>query len=1292
MKKVIKYTLVVVGSIILTVIGLLILASLLLQTRPVKNKLARVAENQAGNFLNGQLSIGKIDGNFFTGLVVEDILLTYENDTVAFIEELDVSYNLRALLNGTVDVPEAAIENPYFYLEQYNDSTWNVQKIIKPVPEKQDTTPSKGMNLRFSDISISSGKIAINSPDTTIPQEVNNLNTQFSVYSEEDELSATLNEFRLSTVKPDFEVNQLEFEFHRDSSFFKLNDFQLKTAMNRLTGKAEFESEAPKEASAHFESEELKLQEFSFFLPDLTIPAQPVVKLDAEMNVDSVRVILELKDQNQQISLNAFSSNLAGYLLNKNEELLDYQVQGTLDNVVLGHWVGDPELDYLINGKLSAGGRGIDPASAEVVVQANLGESTIENKKLQELIIDLELYRGNLSGLVQGKGDFGNFRVDPEINNLLDYPVYEVYLETGELNLAQLLDNDSLSSNINLTAQISGESFKPEQLTVTAEIKASESRFQEIQVDTLYADAKYSSENLRIDTLMLQSKDMNLTAGGNYAFSGPSDIRLTADFEGTEALQPFVSIEEFSTSGRLQAHLTGTMDSLTLNATLDTDSTIYQEMTLDTLHLDANAYIAGTDTIFDAQLTAYNYFSGGFQLDSIQAQVEGNLDSLYITADVSNDDLSTEIETGFVPGEKMRFTLNDWIINYKNQHWALQQTPAVIQIDSTSYRIDNFRLATNDSDSAQFIFAEGLITRRGEEDFVLEVGNINLNELAQILEQDFDAQGVLDLNLNVEGTAGAPLVKGDFNVNEAQVNEYSFTNFDGSLNYADQKLEFKTLIVPQDSGKIDITATLPMQFDLDTMGYYFNPEDSIKANVVIDSFSLAILETLNLTGEMKGYLQGNVDVGGTVKNPDPKGNIRLVNASVNIDQYGVEYDEIKLNLKFLKKSVQLDTLHISSEDGSLTGTGSIDFSSVFYKGDVSESQIELDFDRFNLLNHNQFNMQVTGNASLGGEKGHVVYGGDLKIPQAEIYLPAVLSMMGKLNTAEMPEPILVRHAQRMDISLDSLGINKLELPQRDTAGFDYFDELEGQLRIRIPRNTWIKNEDMRIEISGELELIKNEEFFELFGSVEVVRGQYDLLGKTFVIEEGSISFQGGEEMMPRINITAVYTFRNPERAEQELTVKVTGTAEEPEVEFLLDGGSITEGDALSYILFGKSMDALTLSEQQNMENAGGGSLAERAAASVISSQLTDFLGERLNVDYIEVKSEGSFDNASVVVGKYITNDLFVSYEQRFGEVDEKDLAKYEVTLEYQLLRFLFLELNNSSNDSGFDVIVKFDVK
>jgi translocation and assembly module TamB len=64
-----------------------------------------------------------------------------------------------------------------------------------------------------------------------------------------------------------------------------------------------------------------------------------------------------------------------------------------------------------------------------------------------------------------------------------------------------------------------------------------------------------------------------------------------------------------------------------------------------------------------------------------------------------------------------------------------------------------------------------------------------------------------------------------------------------------------------------------------------------------------------------------------------------------------------------------------------------------------------------------------------------------------------------------------------------------------------------------------------------------------------------------------------------------------------------------------------------------------------------------------------------------------------VVGKYITNNLFVSYERNFGSAIEQDnqLAEYEMTLEYELFRYLFLQLTSSPIKNGFDVVFKVTV-
>ncbi|MFW6289993.1 MAG: translocation/assembly module TamB domain-containing protein [Mariniphaga sp.] len=1291
MKKAIKYSLRFLGGFILVILLIVLLVSLLLQVQPVKDKIAGIAENQVSKTINGELTIGELEGNFFTDLSLKDLLLTLDNDTLAFISELNLHYNLLSLFNGTVDVHSASIDRPYIYLEQINDSTWNVQNLTEPGEEETDTTTAGTMNINLSEFTINEGHIRINSPDTIIPQHIRNLNTNLSLYYSEDRKSAEIGNFTLTTENPDLQLNQFSLDFDMNGQQAELSEFILRTAQNRITVQAQYQAEPVQKGSARLETDELRLEEFAPFLPGLTIPATPFVTLEGELEQDTVTLDLDLEDGRQTIAATVASGNLMEYLFRDTSAVLNYRLNSTFSNIVPGHWTGNQDLDYLLNGNLFVTGHGTEPSTADVSLVANLNESTIEDQRLKNISADIDLRKGNLEGVVQGDGGFGQFHLSPAIKDLMGNPSYNLTLSTRNFNLAVITGSDSLQSDINLQAQIAGNSFEPERISAGGNLLVYNSSFQDISMDTVMARIHYANENVRIDSLRMETKSITAKATGNYSMKANSDLHLTVSFEGLEEFESFIPAPELSTSGILEARVTGRPDSLDLAANLRLDSTRYDTITFENLQLLANGKIEGNDTLFDASLLVEGLDLGEFQLDSVQTDMDGSLDSVFVQAKLVNEDLNTRIHAGIAPGDKLAITIPEWIISYKNQEWYMKEPPAYVELDSVNYFIDNFTMVSGESDSAQFISLQGQVSREGKQDFTMEAGNISIARMTQTMDMEFEGSGTFDLDLNLNGTAQAPEVEGAFGIEDAEINEYSFTTLQGDMRYNNNAFDFKSLIVPRDSGRFEVTASMPLELNLDTMGFNFSPDDSLRAQVLIEEFSLGILNSFDIPVQTTGFLEGEVHVNGTANSPDPDGNIRLVNASFAMEEYGIDYNDVSLNISFLSDRIEVDTFQIETDDGHLTGTGLVNFGSEFYKGDITDSKIKLDFDGFNPVNHPQFNMEVDGYAELKGEADSVKFGGDLSIPQAEFNLPAIFSLMGRMETQEMPKPILMQELEDMPQSLDTMDIIEFEEEESDSVSFDYFDQLAGQLRVRIPRNTWIKNDDMRLEISGELEVIKNADFFELFGQVEVVRGQYELLGRTFEIEEGTVNFEGGEEMNLRMDITASYTFRNNQQVQQELTVNVTGTPEEPEVNFQLDGSSISEGDALSYIVFGKSMDELTVNEQDNMQSAGVGSVAEQAAASLLSAQLTGFLQDKLNVDYIEVKSGGGFDEASVVVGKYITNDLFVSYEQRFGQTEDQNPKKYEVKLEYELFRFLFFELNNSTIDSGFDVIFKFDV-
>src|SRR5690606_33349329 len=148
-------------------------------------------------------------------------------------------------------------------------------------------------------------------------------------------------------------------------------------------------------------------------------------------------------------------------------------------------------------------GQGLEPATADVSVVAKFTESTIEDYKFNGIAAYLALSTGNLQGTLEGNGAFGSFAVRPVIKDLMGDPAYNVSLDARNLNLAIITGTDTLSSDINLSAYLVGQSFDPEKISASADVRVFNSTFQDIHLDTVFAEVHYMHENVRIDSLML---------------------------------------------------------------------------------------------------------------------------------------------------------------------------------------------------------------------------------------------------------------------------------------------------------------------------------------------------------------------------------------------------------------------------------------------------------------------------------------------------------------------------------------------------------------------------------------------------------------------------------------------------------------------------------------------------------------------------------------------------------------------------------------------------------------------
>ena len=87
---------------------------------------------------------------------------------------------------------------------------------------------------------------------------------------------------------------------------------------------------------------------------------------------------------------------------------------------------------------------------------------------------------------------------------------------------------------------------------------------------------------------------------------------------------------------------------------------------------------------------------------------------------------------------------------------------------------------------------------------------------------------------------------------------------------------------------------------------------------------------------------------------------------------------------------------------------------------------------------------------------------------------------------------------------------------------------------------------------------------------------------------------------------------------------------------------------------------------------------------------TSTFGDALGLDVIEIDGSESWKQATLTAGKYLTDDLYVSYERDIGSSETNEVDPRIVTMEYQLTKFLFFQLvEGNDKTTGFDAIIKF---
>jgi hypothetical protein len=230
------------------------------------------------------------------------------------------------------------------------------------------------------------------------------------------------------------------------------------------------------------------------------------------------------------------------------------------------------------------------------------------------------------------------------------------------------------------------------------------------------------------------------------------------------------------------------------------------------------------------------------------------------------------------------------------------------------------------------------------------------------------------------------------------------------------------------------------------------------------------------------------------------------------------------------------------------------------------------------------------------------------------------------------------------------------------------------IALDIAPGFWLRGEGLEIELEGKLDIKQKKGMPVISGDLNPRRGTFVFLGRLFKLESGTLSFYGQEEINPSLDLTVTSNIED-----YRVIIKLTGTLEKPELRLTSDP-DLPEGDIMAMIVFGKPLDSL---------NEGQGNMLQQRTAEIAiamgAAKLTQSLSGQGGVDVVSVRSaRGTGDTGSaLVVGKYITPELLVSYEQAL-----KEKSTSYIVLEYMLTRYIKLETlysNQSKTGLGLSV-------
>jgi len=824
-------------------------------------------------------------------------------------------------------------------------------------------------------------------------------------------------------------------------------------------------------------------------------------------------------------------------------------------------------------------------------------------------------------------------------------------------------------------------------------IRLRDSEVRGVPIDSLSVRARVADGQMIIDTLFGRGGGFDLRALGTLALADslPSGT-LQAEFETeslmglrplflgdsvlarpeeglerraleAEGIDPdtLPTLDEVTWGGRGSGTVTlrGSLESFELNGTASVDSLQVGPNKVSQLRIRADgsgfpSREARADIVVEADSLLI------LQREFTVARIEGEvgLNEGRLRMDLGRDASEAYLAVGGFTRDTLggQVNVDSLALRFDSLDYALVNPTRLAWSDS-SLTVDSLELVREGVDPVR-IRASGTLPRFGEADFSLDIEGLQIERLTQVLQRsDVDAAGRITLSTRVTGRGQSPIITGTIRADSLRWEELVVERLEGTLDYQNRVAALDVSAWRGDARVLDVTGTVPVNLTFRQGAERFLDEEmdlEVRADELRAASAFALIPDLE---DVEGMVSGRFSVAGTLDQPRTAGVATLTGGAWTIGSLGVRHTEVTGEASLDEANVVTVSVEGRSE-GTISTSGTITLAPL----DDPALDLSITLDNFLAVDRRDVVGVVSGEVRLHDSYRSPNLDGALTVDAGEISLD---EFVRNASVVDLTNP-------RYRDLLEGLNVDNTN-QLLNIQGNPFVNGLLVDVELNVDRNTWLRGQDLNVEIGGELDILydRGERDFVFQGDLLARRGQYSTLGRTFQVQEGTVEFIGTPGLNPDLNITATTRVRRPEASDLTVSANLTGTLLDPRLRLSSDDSGISESDVISYLVLGQpSSDvtsSLTGSSNQALGTVAGtganlltGTIASRLGS--LAAQNTDFI-DYLSITGLGEAAPGSAGNAyslastQVELGRYFANgDIFGALVLRAAQLRSQPIG------------------------------------